>query len=152
MLSFSRFANVIIFVLSFFLVQGGCFHLCYHLMLSFPPFFLFPENVTHSPETIISKSQTMMPKAIGLAQHGGPPGWLESDPAGCDSVYDGRSMPPALKDHTTCSGLGLIYVLQNVHKTPPGVKSRKEDMAWYSSRPMPSLWSHTILFVTSYTF
>ena len=21
---------------------------CYHLLLSFPPFFLFPENVTHS--------------------------------------------------------------------------------------------------------
>ena len=40
------------FVLSFFLVQDGCYHLCYHLMLSFllsfPPFFLFPENVTHS--------------------------------------------------------------------------------------------------------
>jgi hypothetical protein len=52
MLSFSQFANVIIFVLSFFLVQDGCYHLCYHLMLSFfviiSPFFLFPENVTHS--------------------------------------------------------------------------------------------------------
>jgi hypothetical protein len=32
---FSQFANVIIFVLSFFLVQDGCYHLCYHLMLSF---------------------------------------------------------------------------------------------------------------------
>jgi len=28
-------ANVIIFVLSFFLVLVGCYHLCYHLMLSF---------------------------------------------------------------------------------------------------------------------
>jgi hypothetical protein len=28
---------------------------------------------------------TVSPKARGLAQHGGPPGWLEeSDPAGCD--------------------------------------------------------------------
>ncbi len=49
---FSQFANVIIFVLSFFLVQHGCYHLCYHLMLLFfviiSPFFLFPENVTHS--------------------------------------------------------------------------------------------------------
>ncbi len=49
---FSQFANVIIFVLSFFLVQHGCYHWCYHLMLSFfviiSPFFLFPENVTHS--------------------------------------------------------------------------------------------------------
>jgi hypothetical protein len=32
---FSQFANVIILVLSFFLVQHGCYHLCYHLMLSF---------------------------------------------------------------------------------------------------------------------
>jgi hypothetical protein len=50
------------------------------------------------------------PKAGGLVQHGGPPGWLEdSDPAGCDFVRDGRSMPPALTDHTTCPGLGRIY-------------------------------------------
>jgi len=52
MLSFSEPANVIIFVLSFFLVQILCYHLCYHLMLSFlviiSPLFLFPENVTHS--------------------------------------------------------------------------------------------------------
>ncbi len=94
---FSQSANVIIFVLSFFFVHVGCYHLCYHLMLSyfviisplscifcyhlvlsfilcyhlvlsyhlfyviiwryhfcyhlllsFPPLFLFPENVTHS--------------------------------------------------------------------------------------------------------
>ncbi len=39
----------------------------------------------------------------------GLPGWLEeSDPAGCDFVRDGRSMTPAMTDHTTCSGLGLI--------------------------------------------
>ena len=42
---FLRPQNVIIFVLSFFLVDVGCYHLCYHLMLSFllsfPPFFLF---------------------------------------------------------------------------------------------------------------
>ncbi len=25
-----------------------CYHFCYHFMLIFPPFFLFPENVTHS--------------------------------------------------------------------------------------------------------
>ncbi len=48
-------------------------------------------------------------KARGLAQHGGPPGWLEeSDPAGCDFVCDGRSLPPALTDHTACPGLGLL--------------------------------------------
>jgi len=39
----------------------------------------------------ISLSSTMRPKTRGLAQHGGPPGWLEeSDPAGCDFVRDGR--------------------------------------------------------------
>ncbi len=48
---------------------------------------------------------TMRPKARGLVQHGGPPGWLEeSDPARCD----GRFMPPALTDHTSCPGLGLL--------------------------------------------
>jgi hypothetical protein len=53
---------------------------------------------------------SMRPKARGLAQHGRPPGWLEeSDPEGCDFVRDGRSMPPALTDHTTCPGLWLLY-------------------------------------------
>jgi hypothetical protein len=52
----------------------------------------------------------MRPKARGLAQHGGLPGWLEeSDLAGCDFVHDGQSMPPALKDHTACPGLGIIH-------------------------------------------
>jgi hypothetical protein len=52
----------------------------------------------------------MRPKARGLVQPDGLPGWLEeSDPAGCDFVRDGQSMPPALTDHTTCPGLGLIY-------------------------------------------
>jgi hypothetical protein len=39
----------------------------------------------------------MRPKARGLTQHGGPPGWLEeSDPEGCDFVLGGWSKPPAL--------------------------------------------------------
>jgi hypothetical protein len=51
-------------------------------------------------------------KARGLTQHGGPPGWLgEIDPAECDFVCDGRSMPPALADHTSCLSLGLIHRL-----------------------------------------
>jgi hypothetical protein len=71
----------------------------------------------------------MRPKARGLAQHGGPAGWLEeSEPAGCD----GRSMPPTLTDRTTCPGLELLScehlaipaaaaagLLLNVHKQPP---------------------------------
>ncbi len=52
----------------------------------------------------------MSPKARGLVQYGGPHGWLEeSDPARCDFECDGQSMSPALIDHTTCPGLGLIY-------------------------------------------
>jgi hypothetical protein len=52
----------------------------------------------------------MRPKARELARHGSLPVWLEeSYPAGCDFVRDGRSMPPAVTDHTTFSGLGLIY-------------------------------------------
>jgi len=53
----------------------------------------------------------MRSKARGMAQHGGPPGWLEeSDPAGWGFVRDGRSMTPSLTDHTTSPGLaGLIY-------------------------------------------
>jgi hypothetical protein len=48
--------------------------------------------------------------ARGLAQHGGPPGWLEeSDPAGCHLyVMDGPSMPPSLTDHTTCTVISYI--------------------------------------------
>jgi hypothetical protein len=46
-------------------------------------------------------SQLMTPTARGLAPPGGPPDWLEeSDPMGSDIVRDGRSMPPALTDHT----------------------------------------------------
>ncbi len=94
-----------------------------------------------------TERRAMSPKARGLAQHGGPPGWLEKiDSAGCDFMRDERSMPPALKDpHTTCPSSGADLLL-NVHKTPLWAMSHKEGMAWYSSRPMPSLWSQTHLF------
>ncbi len=70
------------------------------------------------------------PKARGLVQHGGP--LKESDPARCDFVRDGRSLPPALTDCTACPGLELLscellanladvadVLILNVHKTPP---------------------------------
>jgi hypothetical protein len=48
--------------------------------------------------------------ARGLSQHGVPSGWLKaSDPAGCDFVSDGRSMPPAVTELITCPDLGLIF-------------------------------------------
>ncbi len=71
------------------------------------------------------------------------PAWLAWGewPAGRDFVRDGRSMPPALTDHTTCPGLHGADILLNVHKTPSWATSRKEGMAWFSGRPMTSLWS-----------
>jgi hypothetical protein len=61
----------------------------------------------------------MRPKARGLAQHGGPPGFLEeSDPAGCDFVCDGRSMPPAPTDYTTCTQ--HRHELRHARKAWPG--------------------------------
>jgi len=60
----------------------------------------------------------MRPKARELAHHGGTPSWLEeSDPAGHDFDRDGRSMSPALTDHTTYPRFGADLLL-NVHKTP----------------------------------
>jgi hypothetical protein len=76
----------------------------------------------------------MRPKARGMSQYGGPPGWLEeSEPAGCDFVRDGRSMPLTLTDRTACPGLELLScehleipaaaaaagLLLNVHKQTP---------------------------------
>ncbi len=46
----------------------------------------------------------MRPKARVLAQHGGPPSWLEASDAECAFVRYGRSMPPA-------------NILLSVHKT-----------------------------------
>jgi hypothetical protein len=52
----------------------------------------------------------MRPKARGLAQHGGPPVWLEEiDPAGVILYVTDGPCRPALTDHTNCPGLGLIY-------------------------------------------
>ncbi len=77
---------------------------------------------------LLSLCWPMRPMARGLAQHGGPPGWLEeSDPAGCDFVRDGRSMPPALRGphHMPWSGASITKCTQNtvmsyVRKARPG--------------------------------
>ncbi len=97
----------------------------------------------------------MRPKAIGLAQCGGPPGWLEeSDPAGVILfVLDGPYRLP----FPYCTGcpdtrcpaaiwwnfqLLLYSKCINVHKHPSWATSRKKGMARYSSIPMPSLVFH----------
>ncbi len=64
---------------------------------------------THLHISEDSLSSPVRPKARELAQHGAPPGWLEeSDPAGCVLVRGGRSMLPAMTDHTTYPFLRLI--------------------------------------------
>jgi hypothetical protein len=75
-----------------------------------------------------------------LAQHGGPPGWLEeSDSAGCDFIPDGRSMSPALTNHTT--GLGLIYTKCTQNTVMSYVWQGMHGLVLYI-RPMPSLWAY----------
>ncbi len=91
----------------------------------------------------------MRPKARGLAQHGGPPGWLEeSDPAVVILyVMDGpyrlpfRTVPVALigAAQLRADGIFTCYYIVTVHNHSSLSTSHKEGMAWYSSRPMPSL-------------
>ncbi len=67
--------------------------------MAIPP----PPPPMRGPISCLLRLVTMRPKARGLVQYGGLPGWLEeSDPAGCDFLRDGRSMPLALTDHTVC--------------------------------------------------
>jgi hypothetical protein len=85
----------------FFGSYRGC-HLPFLLVFTLSVFF-------NKYKKIVLRTKPMRPLARGLAQHGGPPGWLEeSNPAGCDFLRDGRSIPPALTDHS-CPGMGLIY-------------------------------------------
>ncbi len=87
---------------------------------------------------------TIRPKARGLVQHGGPPGWLGAgDTAGSDFCVMWWTVHAACPDgpHPLC-GVPVWGWLLIVHKSPSWATSRKEDMAWYASRPMPSLWSY----------
>ncbi len=89
----------------------------------------------------------MRPKARGLAQHGGPPGWLkESDLAGV-ILYALLSAISVLyrlpwQKLPSCEQMGISSCcnLVNVHNHPSWATSRTEGMALYSSRHMPSLW------------
>jgi hypothetical protein len=94
-------------------MQGGHIYLIVytmqekHIMHLWVPCHAEPEQ---KGEHNNLSSEPTRPMARGLAQRGGPPGWLEdSDPAGCGFVRDGRSMPPAPANQNTCPGLGLIY-------------------------------------------
>ena len=85
----------------------------------------------------------MRPKARGLAQHGGPPGWLEeSDQTGVNSyVMDGPSVslfntvPVALTgaSQLRADAISSCCFKAEVHNHPSWASSRKEGMAWHSS-------------------
>ncbi len=115
--------------------------LLYHMYVA------LPDLGPHSPASECRHASSMRPKARGLAQRRRP-AWLAggSVPAGFDFVRDRRSMLPALTNgQKYLSRSGADLLLLNVHETPSWAMSRKEGMAWYSSKPMPSLWA-------SYTF
>jgi hypothetical protein len=68
----------------------------------------------------------------------------ESDQAGCYSYCDGRSMSPALTDHTTCPVGGCTAA--SCWKIPAAATAyllkdpRDPYHARKAGRPMPSLW------------
>jgi hypothetical protein len=87
----------------------------------------------------------MRPKATGLAQHGAP---LEAGgewPSFCTWRTPAFSVRYRLsrQELPTCELIEFptSVVLVDVHNHPQWATSRKEGMARYSSRPMPSLWS-----------
>jgi hypothetical protein len=79
----------------------------------------------------------MRPKARRLE---GWPGWLEeSDPAGCDFVRDGRSMPPwRTTPLVPVWGWSLTECTQN---TVMSYVKQGRHIAWYSSRSIPCILS-----------
>ncbi len=89
----------------------------------------------------------MRPKARGLVQYGGPPGWLEeSDPRQvwfC-TWWTGRTaclfrtVPVALTGvaQLRANGSSSCCYMINEDNHPSWATSRKEGMTWYSSRPI----------------
>jgi len=83
----------------------------------------------------------MRTKARGLAQHGGPFGWLEESTRQVwfFTWWPGRTAclfrTVMVADGTT----SCCYVV-NVHNNPTWATSRKEGMVGFSSRQMTSLW------------
>jgi hypothetical protein len=90
----------------------------------------------NSKSLYLPQFQPMRLKTRGLAQHGGPPGWLEeSAQAGCGFVRDGQSILPAMIDHMTCTGLGLIVYRKQRHEL------RHAGKAWHVTLIEPCLIS-----------
>ncbi len=86
-----------------------------------------------------------------MAQYGGPPGWLEeSYPAGVILyVMDGPYCLP-FPYRTAVVLTGAAQLRAHVHNHPPWATSRKEGMAWYSSRTIRNLLSMHRFFAVPY--
>jgi hypothetical protein len=66
-----------------------------------------------------------------------------------------RTVPVALKGaaQQRAKGIPSCCYIVNVHNLPSWTTSRKKGMAWYSRRPMPSLWVRLCnLFVLKVTY
>jgi hypothetical protein len=79
------------------------------------------------------------PKARGLAQHNGPPGWLEEvDPASVIFYVYRLSFPY----HTGCPDKNCPAARADRSSSCCYIiMSRKEGMSWNFSRLVPSLWA-----------
>ncbi len=107
----------------------------------------FVECTTLCYTSTASLVTPMRPNARKLAQHGGPPSYLEeSEPAEWDCVVMDGPKPPSLTDRTACTGLELLscellanpaavadVLVLNLQKTPSWALSRKEGMGQNSS-------------------
>ncbi len=69
------------------------------------------------------------------------PGWRSVTRQVWFFIPDGRAVPVALTGAAKlrADGISSCCSLVNVHIHPSWATSRKEGIAWYSSRPMPSL-------------
>jgi len=99
----------------------------------------------------------MRPKARGLAQHGAAAhlgGWRGDPHLWFCMWWTGRTACMPFSYRTGCPDMScpakcwwnfqqLLHTMVNVHNHPSWAASRKEGMAWYSSRPLPSQFSES---------
>ncbi len=111
----------------------------------------------HTVQYVHSYVFPMSPKARGLVQNGGSPGWLdESNPAGCDFVSYGRSIGPCHPCHlpwwTTPLAWSEAALLLNVHKTQTWWKSHIACRltVTYSIVKKPNSWMYNFLEISGH--
>jgi hypothetical protein len=76
-------------------------------------------DIVVAQRSVSMEAQPMRPKARELAQHGGPPDWLNrvTQQGVIMYVIDGRCRLPRRSDLPTCTGLGLICITKCTQNT-----------------------------------